>query len=423
MAADTITPPPGFVLDGQEGAIVPPAGFTLEHGSESMAPAAQPAPEPTAFQRFVTTPVRGTEEAITAVGSRLAGGVAGLGAGITGLVLPGERGQGERYMQRVQDLMSYQPRTRMGQQLTDALLWLPERLSQFSRWAGEKVAGTEHPFLGALTEQTMNLAPMLLAGGARTSLGRVREAPAVAGKGPFVEGTQGGLEPTFDLSKAPVMGAEMGPEAGRVRLSEVAPQGLIGSALERTRARLAAEQSQNFVKDQTWKEAREAGFVVAPARLGRTLETIGGRNAIRQEAINRNQQVVNSLARRAAGLAENEAISDEALAAARESMAGPYREVAAVSQKAANALEEVRTRRAQATQWRRYYDRSLLPGAKRKAEHFEQLAKQWEDVIDDEARAAAAKPDIPADARAAARNLIIDLRLARKALEIGRAHV
>ena len=122
MAADTITPPPGFVLDGQEGAIAPPAGFVLEHGAAPVAAAAAP-PEPTAFQRFVTTPVRGTEEAITAVGSRLAGGVAGLGAGITGLVLPGEHGQGERYMQRVQDLMSYQPRTRMGQQLTDTLLW------------------------------------------------------------------------------------------------------------------------------------------------------------------------------------------------------------------------------------------------------------------------------------------------------------
>ena len=177
MAADTIAPPPGFVLEDQGGAIAPPAGFTLEHGAAPVAAAAQPASEPTAFQRFVTTPVRGAEEAATAVGSRLAGGVAGLGAGVTGLVLPGEAGQGARYMQQVQDLMSYQPRIRMGQQLTDALLWLPEKLSQFSRWAGEKVAGTEHPFLGALTEQTLNFAPMLLAGGARVPLGRLREAP------------------------------------------------------------------------------------------------------------------------------------------------------------------------------------------------------------------------------------------------------
>lgn len=108
-------------------------------------------------------PLVGLGEAALNVGSGVVAGTAGLGAGAAGLILPGERGQGQNYMSRVQEGGTYQPQTETGKVIADVLNFLPRKLSEFSQWAGQGINDvTESPAAGAITQSALNFAPALL---------------------------------------------------------------------------------------------------------------------------------------------------------------------------------------------------------------------------------------------------------------------
>lgn len=85
-------------------------------------------------------------------------------AGIAGAVLPGPKGQGADWAERTQRALTYQPKTQMGQALTDFLSYPFEQFAKGADWVGGKVTDvTGSPALGATANTAINAAPMLLA--------------------------------------------------------------------------------------------------------------------------------------------------------------------------------------------------------------------------------------------------------------------
>lgn len=83
------------------------------------------------------------------------------------------------------------------------------------------------------------------------------------------------------------------------------------------------------VRDMTLASSRDAGYVVPPSTtnpslLNRTLESLGGKVGTAQDAAIANQQVTDSLARRALGMAEDAPLSKDALNALRAQAAPAY---------------------------------------------------------------------------------------------------
>lgn len=121
-----------------------------------------------------------------------------------------------------------------------------------------------------------------------------------------------------------------------------------------------AQQSQNAVRDETLRMGREAGYRVPPSAVNptatnRILETIGGKAATGQQAAAGNAPVTDALARRVGGLAETDPLSVEALRTARQRMAEPYRQTAALSQQAADDLAALQQARFDSKQaWKEY---------------------------------------------------------------------
>lgn len=91
--------------------------------------------------------------------------------------------------------------------------------------------------------------------------------------------------------------------------------GAMGSA----KAKLAATElrkQQNAVRDQTIAQARNAGYVLSPSEtnpsmVNQALEGVAGKLSTRQLASQRNQDVTNSLARKAVGVEDNVPLSPE----------------------------------------------------------------------------------------------------------------
>lgn len=98
--------------------------------------------------------------------------------------------------------------------------------------------------------------------------------------------------------------------------------GAAQSRLSNAEASAATAQNANQVKDATLKAAQEAGYVVPPSMAGgsvtgRLMEGLSGKYKTNQLASIRNQNVTDTLAKRAVGLAEDTPITPEALQAVR----------------------------------------------------------------------------------------------------------
>lgn len=280
--------------------------------------------------------VNTVSEPITALATGTAGAVAGGLAGIAGAVLPGPEGQGADWSQKVQNALTYKPQSAGGKAVLGAINAPFEWLGGKARQAGEATLGaTGSPAAATVVDTAIQSAPMF------------------AGR----------------IAKAAGMGQGEAPASVAAR---------------------AAEQSRNSVKDTTLANARAEGYVVPPSAikgsfLGNRVEGIGGKAAIGQEAAVRNQSVTNAIARREAGLAEDSPISEGTLSAAREAIAQPYREVSALSPRAAQAFERLQQTRADAKDWWQSYNRSAHPTDKKQAQVFDDKAKMLETFIDKEA--------------------------------------
>lgn len=92
----------------------------------------------------------------------------------------------------------------------------------------------------------------------------------------------------------------------------------VGAVARRGQAGMTKQQKLNAVRDQTLREGQAQGFVVTPGSVTPTvgnilLERIGGKTRVEQLAGVRNQQVTDSLARRAVGLAEDAPLTRDAM--------------------------------------------------------------------------------------------------------------
>lgn len=165
---------------------------------------------------------------------------------------------------------------------------------------------------------------------------------------------------------------------------------LTGRLLQRSTQKAASSAAQQSVRDATIQEARAAGYVLPPTATGggavaSTVESLGGKAAIAQEASIRNQQVTNALARKAAGLAPDQEITEATLDAARRTLAAPYREVAALSQRAASALERLGDARLDAKDFWKQYATHPSPAARKAAIKADEMVEMLERVIEKEA--------------------------------------
>lgn len=173
------------------------------------------------------------------------------------------------------------------------------------------------------------------------------------------------------------------------------------------RQRQRVSDPRNAVRDATLAKAKEAGYVVPPtvenpSFLNKRLEGVAGKAAIKQEVQIRNQEVTNSLAKKAVGVPDDVALTPGVLEARRDALAAPYREVAALSPRAAAMLDALKKARAEAQSWFKSYERSAHPEHQAKAESLKQRAAVLEKAIEREA------------SNTGRRGLVDDLKAARQ---------
>ena len=269
--------------------------------------------------------------------------VAGL-AGIAGSVLPGPQGQGADWVNKTQDALTMKPIGGGG--LTDVV-------TKPLQWLGK---GAD------------------IAGGAAT-----------------------------DVTGSPAVGAGVNTA---IQMIPTALSGIAGpkvrGVLDASKQERAALQSRQSVKDETIRQGREAGYVVPPASM---LQGIAGRKSLKDEAIIRNQEVSNNLARKAVELPQDAPITISALESKRAEFSQPYREIAALSEDhpifrppfkgPAETLKDLQAARAEATAYYRVNrDRpGGSPPALKRAERADARADALENSLEQSATALG-RPDL-----------------------------
>lgn len=98
---------------------------------------------------------------------------------------------------------------------------------------------------------------------------------------------------------------------------------------DKARATMAARQAQNAVRDGSLVAGQKAGYVVPPSVanpsvLNRVIEGIPGKAGIAQGASLKNQEVTNSLAKKALGMSDDTPITEESLKALRAEAGKAY---------------------------------------------------------------------------------------------------
>ena len=88
--------------------------------------------------------------------------------------------------------------------------------------------------------------------------------------------------------------------------------------------------AQDLVRQQTLAASQKAGYVVPPSTTNPTMgnkifESIGGKIATAQDAAAKNQDVTNTLAKRALGLSEDAPLTEQSLAALRAEAGDAYK--------------------------------------------------------------------------------------------------
>lgn len=218
-------------------------------------------------------------------------------------------------------------------------------------------------------------------------------ANTVAGAG-AIGSIVGGLQPTESTGEKFTNMAVGGGLGAGTQWAGSSGARMLGEGAAKREAAAKALQSKNAVRDETIRMGQEAGYVVPPSAvnkpsfIGGRLESLAGKAALGQDASIRNQSVTDALARKAAGLGDDEAITAEALRAVRKKAAAPYREIAALSPQAASNLEAAQAARAESKlQWK-HYNRSAEPTAYQKATSADKQMQMMLDSIDQQAQSA-----------------------------------
>ncbi len=143
------------------------------------------------------------------------------------------------------------------------------------------------------------------------------------------------------------------------------------------------------------------------------LESVGGKAALKQQAIIENSRIADTLARQEAGLRPQDAITKTNLEAARDTIAVPYQQVAqlppqpltkAPFRSAADTLEELRQARFEAKRNFDFYRAMPNPEIQDKAFAFQKKADQLEQTLEAVA-SQSGKPDLVDAVRKARQSL------------------
>jgi hypothetical protein len=262
-----------------------------------------------------------------------------------------------------------------------------------SQIAANRAIAKENPVASTIGN-IATIAPAALIPGVNTMAG----AALLGGASGLLQPTQG------DESRAVNTAVGAGFGMGGKVIGDKIAQGV-----NTLRSNLASQQSRNAIKDATLAEAKAAGYVlpksdVAPTFLNNRLEGIAGKAALKQEATLRNQEVTNSLARKAIGLPDDQPLSEAAIEAFKARVAEPYRQVAALDKRAAAALEKLKDVRSEAKVYWNHYNRSATPESLRKAKSLDGNAEMLERVIDSIA-GKAGKPELLGSLREARKRI------------------
>jgi hypothetical protein len=286
-----------------------------------------------------------TDTAASLITGAAAAPVAGL-AGIAGAVLPGPEGQGADWVKKVQGALTATPQTPEGDAalnvVTKPMQWLESGADKAGAFVADQ---TKSPALGAAVNTALQMAPAIVS---RLAGGKVRETVAGA----------------YD-------------EQAKVK-------------------------SQNSVRDATLAEGRDVGYVVPPDTS--MFRGIAGKAALRQEAIVRNQQVTNSLARKALGIPDEVPLSPGVLEQKRLQLSAPYKELSAIDPEAASVLQQIREIRSEANGWYKAFDRDPKPPYQKRAERLSSKADALEGYLD-EIAVNAGKPDLVPAMKEARKNI------------------
>lgn len=267
-----------------------------------------------------------------------------------------------------------------------------------SKRLDQPLMNTAGGITGNIAGNVAMLAPAAMIPGANT----------VAGAG-AIGAITGALQPAesaMDRAKNMATGGAFG--AGAQYLGTTGAQKM-GEWSARRSAEQAAEKARNTVADETLRRGREAGYVVPPSSVvdsfvGRRLEGVAGKAAIGQEAAIRNQQVTDRLAREAASLGPDEAISLQALRGARHQLAAPHREIAAISPAAARDLEALQMARHESKLAWKEYGRQGVRTAYNDAVAADANVQRLTQALEQHA-ANAGKPELAASLKEASRKI------------------
>lgn len=248
--------------------------------------------------------------------------------------------------------------------------------------------------VGNFVGQVAGAAPAMLIPGANTYAGASLIGAGLGALQPTVQG-----ESTLTNVAMGAAGGLAGQKLGNV----------IGGALTKKTANNALRASQNATKDASVKAAQNAGFSVPrslynPTFLSNRLENLGGKAGTLQQASANNQEVVNSLTRKALNIPENAALSQGAVETVRKQAYKPYQEIASLNAGAKNTLEQLKQARSDAGAYYTSYNRSANPEHLAKAKEFQEVADVAESVLEDYAK------------QAGKNNLVADLKIARKTI-------
>lgn len=168
----------------------------------------------------------------------------------------------------------------------------------------------------------------------------------------------------------------------------------VGSAIAKKTAQNAQAAAQNAPRDAVLAAGREAGYVVPPSSVkpglvNDTIESVGGKIATEHTASVQNQRVTDTLARQYLGMADDAIFSRAAIADAKKAAAEPYRQIAAVSDDAAKALDAWKQANFDAKMQWNYFRKSGNPEAYTKAQELGKAAEAALDSIEKQASPAA----------------------------------
>lgn len=242
-----------------------------------------------------------------------------------------------------------------------------------------------------------------IAGGVATMvpLSMIPGAGSVAAQGAMGAGI-GALQPTQE-GESRLKNAALGGALGAGSTLALKGVGALAKPFL-TKAQQAAQDiaSQMSARTQTIKESQAIGLKLPPSVTGgkavaKGLESVAGKAATAQEASIQNQQVINAVARQEAGLPPNVPITQQALAEARQAMAKPYKEIAAISPRAASALEKLQEARLDAKDaWKKYGGPMGGPAERKAALAADNKVAVLERLIDKEAKAVGREDLLPA---------------------------